>query len=207
MCFLSWFIILSIKCQKMVKNAHHVVPESKLTSKNVQKGKGTQRYSVTMIWNRGRQKILIFKMREPDTVAQTAQTTRIQSHASSSVRTSVGLILWAPWMPVQHFIQSPLRYVSLDQKWRADSQTDIVVPGATLLAWPKLKVESLILESPDRSKLHSENKHFKSCLLVVLKTDLTESASWCSYFGILLIAIKSQQNLFILGSYCCSKPD
>ncbi len=36
-----------------------------------------------------------------------------------------------------------------------------------------LKVESTILESPDWSELHSENKHFKSFLLVVLWTDLT----------------------------------
>ncbi len=33
-----------------------------------------------------------------------------------------------------------------------------------------LKVESAIQESPDRAELHSENKHFKSCLLVVLRT-------------------------------------
>ncbi len=38
-----------------------------------------------------------------------------------------------------------------------------------------LKVESTILESPDRSKLHSENKHFKSCSLVVLQTALTKN--------------------------------
>ncbi len=34
-------------------------------------------------------------------------------------------------------------------------------------------MESKILESPDRSKLNLENKHFKS-LLVVLWTDLTD---------------------------------
>ncbi len=80
-----------------------------------------------------------------------------------------------------------------------------------------LKMESTILESPDRSKLHSENKYFKSCLLVVLLTDLIKhefrlftnrhhdvviSATFCPF-----IAIKSQQNLFILGSHGCSKPD
>ncbi len=32
----------------------------------------------------------------------------------------------------------------------------------------------LAQHSPDRSELHSENKHFKSCLLVVLQTDLTK---------------------------------
>ncbi len=35
------------------------------------------------------------------------------------------------------------------------------------------KVQSTILESPDRSELHSDNKHFK-CLLVVLWTDLAK---------------------------------
>ncbi len=38
----------------------------------------------------------------------------------------------------------------------------------------QLQVDSMFLESPDRSELHSENKHFKSCLLVVLRTDLAK---------------------------------
>ncbi len=47
-----------------------------------------------------------------------------------------------------------------------------------------LKVDSTILESPDRSEFHSENKHFKS-LLVILQTDLTKHEFRC--FCILLI--------------------
>ncbi len=36
------------------------------------------------------------------------------------------------------------------------------------------KVESTILETTDRSKLHSENKRFTSCVLAVLRTDPTK---------------------------------
>ncbi len=42
----------------------------------------------------------------------------------------------------------------------------------------------------------SENKHFKSCLFVVLQEDLTKH-------GFHLLQL--QQKLFILGSYHCSK--
>ncbi len=42
-----------------------------------------------------------------------------------------------------------------------------------MMYYYRLKVESMILESPDQSKAHSENKHFKSFLLVVLQTDQT----------------------------------
>ncbi len=73
----------------------------------------------------------------------------------------------------------------------------------------------MILESPDRAELHSENKHFKSRLLVVLRRDLTKpefrlftsqhhDVVVLALFD-LFIAIKSHQNLFILGSYCCSE--
>ncbi len=94
-------------------------------------------------------------------------------------------------------------------------QTDFNVKDLGWFCSSRVSFLSSALLQHYPSKLHSENKHVKSCLFVVLLTDLTKQEFRLSAnlhllirllrLILILILIKSQQNLFILGSYCCSK--